>query len=188
MDSKTKWRQTILAKRQQLDPQFIHEASAQIAQRFFSLEEFQLAERIALYAAFRNEVETASIFQKSHALRKELFYPAVDAAQEAVRFYRVQNLKELAPGYRGILEPVKKTQPLSRLNFLNMIVVPGVVFDVKGNRIGFGLGYYDRILEKFKGVRVALAFDFQVCDALPIHNKDQRMDMIVTEERILKII
>lgn len=188
MDSKTRWRRTILAKRRQLDPQFILEASQRIAQRLFSLEEFQLAERIALYASFRGEVETEPIFQKSHAMRKELFYPAVDEARQAVSFYRVQNLKELAPGYKGILEPVKRTHPLGKLNFLNMIVVPGVVFDVKGNRIGFGLGFYDRLLEKFKGVRAALAFDFQVCDLLPIHNKDQRMDIIVTEERIIKII
>ncbi len=185
MDPKTQRRQVVLEKRQQLKPDFVREASHRIARQFFSLEEFTLAERLGLYAAFRNEVETAEIFSKAHALRKEIYYPAVSPQGEAISFYRVRSPQELQPRYAGILEPDPKHHPLANINFLNLIVVPGVAFDKQGNRLGFGGGYYDRLLEKFKGCKIALAFDFQVAAELPKTPKDQQVDIIVTEERII---
>lgn len=187
MDPKTQWRQVILEKRQHLKLDFVEEASHKIARKLFALEDFTFAERLALYANFRNEVATSEIFSEAHALRKEIYYPAVRASKEDLLFCRVNALQELGPGYAGILEPSPKLYPLSNLNYLNLIVVPGLVFDKQGNRIGFGGGYYDRLFQKFKGRKIALAFDFQVVDKLPITPRDQRVDGIVTEERIIKI-
>lgn len=188
MDPKAQWRQTILEKRQQLDPRFVRDASEKIEDSFLSLEEFNLAERVGLYSAFRNEVETAGIFAKAHAFRKEVYYPAVDKGTKEIRFYRVKSLKDLEAGFGGILEPKKKSHALKNTNFLNLIVVPGIAFDKMGSRIGFGLGVYDKLLAPFRGKRVALAYEFQICDLLPVLTRDQRMDIIVTEERMLRII
>lgn len=188
MDSKTQWRQKTLEKRKNLDPHFVRDASLKVLWQILSLEEFLLAERIGLYAACHHEIETAPLFSKAHSLRKEIFYPAVDSKNQKVHFYRVRSLKELEPGYARILEPSKRTHPLRDVNFLNMIVIPGVAFDKKGNRIGFGLGFYDKLLETYRGRRIALAYEFQLCDSLPSQPKDQRVDVIVTEERILRII
>ena len=188
MDPKTQWREAVLEKRRTLDPQFVQEASHKVADHLFGLEEFNLAWRIGLYSAFKNEVATDSIFQKSHGLRKEIYYPAVDTKKEKARLYRVNALQELQPGFAGILEPSKTKNPLSDLNYLNVMILPGVVFDKKGNRIGLGQGYYDRLLESFNGKKIALPYEFQVVDALPTEEKDQRVDIIVTEERIIRII
>lgn len=188
MDPKTQWRQAILEKRRSLDPQFVQEASHKVAGHLFGLEEFNLASTLGLYSSFRNEIDTTHIFKKSHSLRKEIYYPAVDAKKETARFYRVNALKELKPGFAGILEPSKTKNPLSDINYLNLILIPGVVFDKKGNRIGFGGGTYDRLLEGFNGKRIALAYEFQVVDSLPVEARDQRVDIIVTEERMIKII
>lgn len=158
-----------------------------MASKVFSLEEFNLADRLGLYAAFNNEIQTDGIFSKSHALRKEIFYPAVNPKTKEIHFYRVHALKDLKAGFSGILEPDKSRYPLTNLNLLNVIIIPGVAFDKKGNRIGFGEGYYDRLLEKFKGKKIALAYDFQVVETLPSTARDQRVDMIVTEERIIKV-
>lgn len=186
MDSKTQIRQTILAKRSSLTEDFLKTASHRIVLKLLSLEEFVLSERLGLYAAFRNEVLTDEIFQKSHALRKEIYYPKVNTQKREVQFYRVHSLKELKAGFAGILEP-SKGHPLTDIRYLNMMIVPGVAFDRQGNRVGFGLGYYDRLLEKFLGKRVALAFEFQVVEELPKTPRDERLDFIITEERILKI-
>lgn len=188
MDSKVTKRQTLLAKRHQLDPLFIEEASQKIVTHFLGLEEFRLSDKIALYADFKGEVQTASIFRKAHALRKEVFYPAVHPETRQIQFYRVQKLMELSPGFAGILEPKNRKYPLSNLNYLDLILVPGVVFDRQGNRIGYGQGFYDRFLSRYRGKRVALAYDFQVCDSLSMERSDQRVDVIVTEERVLRII
>ncbi len=188
MDSKKQWRQTILEKRQQLDPRFVREASEKIESAFLSLEEFNLAERVGLYSAFCNEVETVGIFAKAHAFRKEVYYPAVDKNTQEICFYRVKSPKDLEAGFGGILEPKKKTHPLKNVNFLNLIVIPGIAFDKMGNRIGFGHGFYDKLLAPFRGKRVALAYEFQICDSLPAQTRDQRMDIIVTEERVLRIV
>lgn len=188
MDPKKRWRETILEQRKQLDPRFVREASEKIGDLFVSLEEFNLAERVGLYSAFRNEVETADLFAKAHALRKEVYYPAVDPTSKEIRFYRVKNLKELGPGFSGILEPKKRTHYLRDINFLNLIVIPGVAFDTKGNRLGFGHGYYDKLLEPFHGKRVAFAYEFQITDLLPSQPRDQRVDIIITEERVIRVV
>ena len=185
MDPKAQWRQTILEKRNNLAQDFVKEASRKIALHLFGLEEFNLSERLGLYAAFRNEPETEAIFVKSHALRKEIYYPKVNAEKKEARFFRVNALQELKKGYAGILEPSKSKNHLSNIDYLNTIVIPGVVFDQQGNRIGLGEGYYDKLLENFHGKRIALAYEFQVVDALPQSHKDQRVDIIITEERII---
>lgn len=188
MDPRNTLRRTLLKKRRQLHPSLVREASQKAQIHFLSLEEFALAERIGLYSACHHEVETEELFHRAHALRKEVFYPAVDPKTNAIHFYRVRSLKDLKPGYADILEPAHRTHPLRDIHFLNLIVVPGIAFDKKGNRIGFGLGFYDRLLAGFNGRRVALAYEFQICDSLPSQPRDERVDVIVTEERILRII
>ncbi|OGQ04678.1 MAG: 5-formyltetrahydrofolate cyclo-ligase [Deltaproteobacteria bacterium RIFCSPLOWO2_01_44_7] len=188
MDSKTQWRQELLDKRNNLDSNFVREASRKIERHLLLLEEFNLAERIGLYSACRNEVETQNLFTKAHVSRKEVFYPAVNPKTKEIHFYRIKNLNELEPGYAGILEPKKRAHPLSDINFLNLIVVPGVAFDKKGNRIGFGHGFYDRLLKPYRGKRIAFAYEFQIVDSLPSQPRDERVDVIVSEERILRIV
>lgn len=188
MDPKTQWRQKILGLRKQLKAQQVQEASKRIAAKFFSLEEIRLADRLGLYAAFQNEVQTEEIFFKAHALRKEVFFPAVDPETRNIQFYRVRHWNELKKGFAGILEPSSRRHPLRNINYLNVIVVPGVGFDRKGNRVGFGQGYYDRLLASYRGLKIALAYDFQVVETLPVAPKDQRLDLILTEERIVKVI
>lgn len=186
MDSKQKWRQALLEKRRNLTPQEVAGASKKIAARFFALEEVRLAERFGLYAAFQNEVETTVIFTRAHALRQEIYYPAVDPESRTLHFYRVRNLKELRPGFAGIPEPDSKNNRLRAINYLNLIVVPGVAFDRKGNRLGRGEGYYDRLLGGYHGLKIGLGYEFQVVEELPATPRDRRLDYLVTEERVLK--
>lgn len=187
MNSKTEWRQKILEKRRELPKEFISESSHRIINRLFSLEEFICAEHIGLYASFRGEVETEEIFLRSNSQRKEVYYPAVDAKHQILKFYRIRKCAELKPGFADILEPVSRTNPLKDIHYLNLIVVPGVVFDKQGHRIGYGQGFYDRLLTNYQGKRIALAYEFQVVEKIPALLEDQKVDFIVTEERVIKV-
>lgn len=186
MEKKPEWRRHILQKRLGLSPGFIREASRKIASRLFSLDEFGLCVKIGLYAPFRNEADSGPVFQKASTTRREIFYPAVDPATKEILFYRVRRLSDLKPGFAGIPEP-RRNHPLSDINYLDLLLVPGVAFDRHGNRLGYGAGYYDRLLKSFRGSRIALAYEFQVCDELPAESRDENVDLIVTEERIVRV-
>jgi 5-formyltetrahydrofolate cyclo-ligase len=75
---------------------------------------------------------------------------------------------------------------LRHLNTLDVILVPGVAFDLHGGRLGFGKGYYDDCLLGFRGKRIALAYDFQVVTELPMSTRGQKVDWIVTESRVVR--
>lgn len=188
MDAKAKLRERILGERRLLDVAFVAEASAKAQKLLLSMEEFRVAERIALYAAFDNEIDTQELFRRASSARKAIFFPVVDPKTKQIRFSKIHHWKDLRPGYGGILEPVQPLQTLKDVNDLQMILVPGVAFDLKGHRLGFGAGYYDRVLTGYRGKRIGMAYEFQMMESLPWTPTDQNVDWIVTEERIVRAV
>jgi len=120
------------------------------------------------------------------AKAKTLVLPKVNRARHALDFFRVVAPEtELEPGVFGIREPVpSRCAPVS-LDAVDFVLVPGVVFDARGGRIGHGAGYYDRLLARCgPGTRlVAAAFEVQVVDEVPMEPHDRRVDLVVTELR-----
>ncbi|MEZ4271321.1 MAG: 5-formyltetrahydrofolate cyclo-ligase [Myxococcota bacterium] len=100
------------------------------------------------------------------------------------RSLRCQITSELSPGYRSIPEPQGRPCALPEIE---AIVVPGLAFDKKGGRIGYGAGYYDRTLSVYPGVTIGLAYDFQVVSTLPQASHDAPMDWIITPAGALEI-
>jgi 5-formyltetrahydrofolate cyclo-ligase len=92
---------------------------------------------------------------------------------------------ELTTGKFGILEPRPEAARPAALDRIDATLAPGLAFDETGNRVGRGLGHFDRLLRQTSGVRIALAFDFQVLDEVPAETHDARMDFIVTETRVV---
>jgi 5-formyltetrahydrofolate cyclo-ligase len=93
----------------------------------------------------------------------------------------------LEVGAYNILEPRQDTIKEIPIESIDLILVPGVVFDIHGNRIGHGKGYYDRLLNDTQNIpHVGLAFGFQIVDAVPVEGHDLPVDIIVTEERIIE--
>ena len=95
---------------------------------------------------------------------------------------------QLVPGYCGIPEPKEpKPSELVDPRVLDAIILPGSVFDLRGGRFGYGGGYYDRLLSMIPGAaRIALAFELQVVNMLPLQDHDEIMDCIVTEDRVIR--
>lgn len=186
MEPKAQKRASILLQRRKLTPAFCSAASAQATVAFCLLEEYRSAGAIGLYAPVDNEVSTELIFRDAARQSKKIFYPKANASRKNISFYRVRDLTELTPGYAGILEPA--TTEKGEVDAMALLVIPGLAFDLNGNRLGYGLGFYDRLLQNYHGCKIALAYEFQLSDSLPTCSTDVAVDIIVTEERVVRVL
>lgn len=179
-------RQQMLARRRALSRESWLEASRQAQHTIVNLAEFSRAECIALYSPVHNEVDTAQILQASYSASKRTLYPAVCGQDMVLR--QVDHLEQLTRGCFGVLEPCGPgSEHLA--DEADLIIVPGVVFDPSGHRIGYGKGFYDRFLQHpgLRATLIGLCHDFQLIDGnLPADRHDIRMDIIVTEQRIIR--
>jgi len=176
---KTLLRQSLLRQRRQLPVMASESRGRRAQQRLLQLPLFTQAHSVALYSPIRNEVPTQLLFLACRRRGKRVFYPRVEGA--TLQLVEVTSMAELSQGAFGVLEPTAPTGVALRQ--IELLVIPGVAFDRRGHRLGYGKGYYDRLLHEdgFQGVRVGLCFDFQVVDELPVQPHDVPMDWIVTE-------
>jgi 5-formyltetrahydrofolate cyclo-ligase len=130
------------------------------------------------------EVRTSDIVAESWEEGKDVCVPAYDEKCEGYRFARFTSEMKLISGRFGVSEPL--IPEWVQLDDVEMIIVPGLAFDMSGGRVGHGGGYYDRILQQRRGgPSVAAAFEFQVRDQVPMTSHDVRMDFVVTEKRTI---
>ena len=181
---KDKLRKQVLNKRFSLTPGQRSVASAEIEARLFSLPEFFTATTVMFYASFQSEVETHSMIRRALAEGKQVVLPRVKGKE--LELLEIENFdQDVAPGAWGILEPVGgKT---AQLKDIGLIILPGAVFDVQGNRIGYGAGFYDKLLPLYKGRTVALAFELQLVSSVPAASHDIPVHKIVTEKRVIDV-
>jgi 5-formyltetrahydrofolate cyclo-ligase len=185
-ESKSQLYNRILSARDELKLEDVERISAQIENRLISLHEFRTALRVGLYAAYKNEVRTDVIFVEGDKYRKEIYYPAVDEERGGLSYFRVMQLSDLLHIEEGFCKPSSTQSRLRDLNNLDILIVPGVAFDLKGRRMGFSHGFYDNCLKRFRGKRIALAYDFQVVLELPSAIRERTLDWLVTEKRVIR--
>jgi len=181
-------RRTMLALRQAL-PAAEHLAWSQaVWQHLIGLSWYQRARVLLGYMAFEKEVLTDGLLRQAIASQKQVVLPVVQADQQRLALYAIQDVeRDVAPGYRGIPEPQPtRTHPVA-LETLELAIVPGVAFDPEGGRLGFGVGFYDRLLGQLHQAipKVGMAFEFQVVPRLPRQAHDITLDAIVTERRVI---
>jgi 5-formyltetrahydrofolate cyclo-ligase len=160
--------------------------SRAIQARALQLHWYLACHSVALYSAVQNEVRTDDLL--AHALQsgKKVFYPRV-GEDDGDGLFRVLAADELRAGRYGILEPAGTTR-LADVEFAALtIFVPGVAFDMQGNRLGRGRGWYDRLLQQAgeRAAIVALAYEFQIVDAVPTGPGDQKVNYVITEKRVV---
>jgi 5-formyltetrahydrofolate cyclo-ligase len=178
-------RRDILRRRDAIDPAIRKTKDGRILDRLTALPAFKTAHTVLSYASFRSEVDTFGIMQYCLEHDKEVVLPRVEAASKTLHLYEVGSIDELAPGHWGIPEPPVSEGRRRDVGGLDLIIVPGAAFDKVCNRLGYGGGYYDRLLAQRKVPAIALAYEEQVVSVLPVEPHDVRMDMIVTDVRIL---
>lgn len=166
-----------------------------IRRRLFSFSSFRNADTVLFYASFRSEVDTLKAIQKTLKIKKRVALPVVDTDHKQLKLYEVSEISELSPGFLGIPEPVAARSRAMKLNEIDIEIIPGIGFDLKGNRIGYGSGYYDKLLSH-KSMRhakkdghfttIALAFEEQIVKRIPSEPHDIRVDIIVTDRRLIR--
>jgi len=194
--NKEELRKESLKLRNVMLPKEREDKSKQIVEKVLALEKFEIANKILLYASMRSEVETDEIYRKAKELGKEIYYPRVMG--ERMEFYFTGEMTEFETSTFGVREPKieegKKFEP--KRDDMIFVLMPGVVFDQEGNRIGYGGGYYDKYLHWLEQVvesenicKVAVAYECQMVDAGRIDRgeHDVRPDYIVTESNIYAI-
>jgi 5-formyltetrahydrofolate cyclo-ligase len=177
-------RATMLGRRKHLSAETCLGWSLKAQEHFLQLPLFADAEVLGLYSPVWNEVFTEEIFRSAREAGKRVAYPRIE--EHGLEFVEVTDLAELGPGAFGVLEPRgARSVPLTALD---LVVVPGVAFDLAGFRLGYGKGFYDRALSCFgrRAPLVGLCYELQMVDALPAESHDVRVDLVATEERTLR--
>ncbi len=186
-DLKQGIRRAVLARRDALDPVDRSAWSEAVVATILAMSAFGHAQTVLAYCSFGSEIRTAGIVDAVLAAGRVLVLPRVERAARRLALYRVEApASQLRPGVWGIREPdPARCAPVAPFE-VDFVLVPGVAFDARGGRIGYGGGYYDRLLAACRvGARfVAGAFETQIVDAVPMGPGDQRVHGIVTERRV----
>lgn len=173
--------------RNSLSAEEVQSKSEKINDNLFALNYLKEANKIMTYVSFKNEVSTIGIIDKLIKMEKEVIVPICDTNEYTLIPSRILSLDELSLSYFGIMEPKEPfIRPVNPKD-IDIILVPGLAFDKNRNRLGHGKGFYDRFLKDVRpnSLKIALAYDFQVLDSIPIENWDIPMDLIITEKAII---
>lgn len=188
-EAKRSMRDRILRARDAIPPEARAHAGAAIVNTLAAREDFRASRAVLVSLAFRSEWETRPLLEAALALGKVVGAPRVNAAKRMLETYAITDLeRDLGPGFHGIDEPLLHCGPLP-LDAIDWVLVPGVAFDTHGHRIGYGGGYYDRLLPLLRSDarRVAGAFELQVVEQVPAAMHDLQVDAVVTERRTMAI-
>lgn len=176
-------RSSLLRRRQGLRCDEVVQKSLKAQERLIAQPVFAQAKTLALYSPIRNEVETDHLLSVALATGKKVCFPCVSG--ENLNFFQVRTPRDLTPGCFGICEPSQKVDEIDPA-LLDLLLLPGIAFDLRGARLGYGRGYFDRLLADrcFSALCVGFCYDFQVQKRLPAEDHDQGVALLVTDQKI----
>ena len=184
--TKQEARQLGIKHRNELSQSQMDSANASIYEWFTTSKDILRYDQFLIYVSYQNEVNTHSIIKTLLAMGKSVYCPLV--CQKEIRFYQIASFGDLEEGYHSILEP---SDDLPEFSFYYehsnvhddvLVVVPGTCFDRRGNRCGYGGGYYDRFLAAHPDLAaVALSFECQIVDEIDPDPFDYSIEQVITE-------
>ncbi|GAX88789.1 5-formyltetrahydrofolate cyclo-ligase [Effusibacillus lacus] len=189
-------RQRILERRSAMSGGVRAAKQASIFRNLMTIPQLQTALTVFLYLDFRGEVETDEIFRWGWQTGKRMAVPVTVIQERKLIPVELHSFEDLEIGAYGIREPriqhsgslveglMEHAVPVSSID---VVLVPGVAFDLQGGRLGYGGGYYDRFLPMLRSdaVKIGLAFDLQLVDRLPVEEHDIHLDYVVTESSVI---
>ncbi len=183
MGRKREIRNKALEKRSDLSQELRENYSRRITEQVLAHPMFQSADCIFVYVSFREEVDTSMLLNAAWKTGKTVAVPRV-LDKHSMEFYRISSREDLVHGYQGISEPkngMKKAEIPCKKQAV--MLLPGAAFDRKGNRIGYGKGFYDRYLQENPCFyKIGLAFSVQCTEEIPAEKTDVCVDMVITEQ------
>lgn len=188
--NKEKIREQILSKRHVLSKTDTAAKSKKIFHKLIAVSEFKKAKIVMFYVSKDNEVSTLQAIDHALKNKQTVCVPKIDAVNHLLHPVVIRDPStDLKKGHFGVHEPVFDIGKLVPIHNIDLIIVPGIAFDMRGHRLGWGKGYYDRFLEKAEKIhKIGLAFEFQVVPLLPKDKHDVPVDKVVTEKRMIEAI
>ncbi|GKU30413.1 5-formyltetrahydrofolate cyclo-ligase [Clostridium folliculivorans] len=178
-------RKKILEYRETIDENQRKMWDEEIFKSLINSDLYKRSNTIFAFVSFKSEVDTHKIINHALSNGKTICVPKINSKQEGIKIYKIDNFDQLKEGYFGILEPVESCEKVDS-NTLDLILMPGVAFDRHGGRVGYGAAFYDRFLSNMSKqvYKVALAYDFQVMDTVPMDEHDVKIDGVITEREM----
>lgn len=184
LEAKRELRRTALCRRRSLTPEDREIYSKAIWQKLKSQPVFLDAQYVFAYASMADEVQTDMILQGMLSEGKRVFLPYI-AGERCMEAVELTAMSDLVVGAYGIRAVAAASGNPGVLRAFDLVLVPGVAFSSSGARLGMGGGYYDSFLpHASKAFRIALAYQCQIFDDVPVEQHDCKMDMVITENRI----
>ncbi len=159
------------------------QADTIISEKLLMVKEVQSADSICVYASTPDEVETRNTIVSFLSYGKKIAVPRIGKSR-SLELCVIQSLDELVCGRYGIMEPQDNSLKIHP-DSIDVFIIPVVACDRNGYRLGRGMGYYDVLLSKSEGYRIALSYACQILTGIPHESHDIRMDMIISEKDTL---
>lgn len=183
-------RNEIRHKRDSINPSQKNLWDTAIFNTLISLNEIQASRIIFTYVSFRSEVCTRQIIKWIIENKQYAAIPKIDLHTHKIVPYLITNLeKDTKTGHFGILEPLPTAQEMP-IGKIDAFLIPALAFDMTGHRIGYGRRYFDKFLENIPPqshqIKIGLTYELQIIPSIPIHEWDIPVDIIITQERIIR--
>ena len=173
-------RKKILALRKGFPKDLLESRSSQIVQRVLCHPSYRNAECVLCYIDAKGEVQTKELIEHAWAHGKCIAVPRVHG--DVMKFYFISSYEQLEPGSFGIMEPKMDCPELTSIPERSLVIMPGVAFDLSGNRIGYGKGYYDKYFAAYENIyKIGLAFSFQIAPEISSDVFDIKANCIITD-------
>jgi 5-formyltetrahydrofolate cyclo-ligase len=184
--AKIELRKSVIERRSSMSLPARQTANRTISKRILAMGGFNDAQTVMAYMSIAAEFSTMELVRETLVQGKILILPKVNREKKQLDLFRVKNIDaDLSPGVWGILEPNPERCEKIIAEDIEFVLVPGVAFDAQCNRLGYGGGFYDRLLEDLGPFAslVAPAFELQIVERVPIEEHDIPLNVIVTEEQ-----
>lgn len=178
---KALWRKQIQKYLNELTDFQYKSKSIAIMQKLIQEPSIIEGETIAVTMSVKPEVDTKGLIETFWAQSKTVVIPKCNKQTREMTFYEIENFSQMENVYMELLEPIPSLCKKVDKKDIDVCIVPGIVFDKNGYRIGYGGGYYDRFLEDYAGHKIALAFQQQVVNEVPHDSYDIPISILITE-------
>lgn len=185
--SKTELRAHSQSLRRSLSPEKKEALDKRIESKLLNLWSLREASLVLIYVSAEREIETKSLISVLLSRNIPVAVPRCNDGEGNMSFYRIYSFDDLEPGAYGLMEPIiEKCEKITE-TLHTVCVIPALMCDTRGYRLGYGKGYYDTFLTDFRGKKIMLCYDFELVDRLPRTSLDKTADIVLTDKRTLFI-
>ncbi len=184
-DLKNELRREYKEKRRSLPIEAKSKRDEAICKYVINMVSFRYAKSILMYAPMADEIDVMPIAKEAMRRGKKVYFPRCHKETKTMTYKMVSDLSELAPDAYGIMAPPESAEDYAPANNgASLCLIPGLIYDKYGYRVGYGGGYYDRFLTSYKGCTAGIIYSDFIIDKVPRGHFDMKLDIMITERNV----